>query len=269
MIVKYNCPECKLEYSINQEVISEKSTIPSPNMISTKMLYQNHDKHTIFLEFSNDGKLNKYKIIPEIRSIFETLIYESANVLSLVNSKTTINNDKSMLIISTEISTYREFFDKLNLQLMEQDIQLSAFKLEDYYLMQFSQMDVIIGSIDLSMNIIKNPKKYTFHKLNPILRSLVIDCTNITDQELIELAKSSKFDLNSSTRTILSFDISKREKPPLEFRDYIDEKFNLESLDILNYKDTNGLKSILLQSYFNCSEDPLKIREIYETKKFL
>lgn len=240
------------------------ATIPGiPGMHKPDIYYQVHENHTTFFEFNKGGKIIRQYSYPLIRDVFKTLIYDNATVYRIVNtiSERKSSNKISLNLMITEVEAYKDYFKALSQEIMHQGEKLNVEYSSKVLKISSSSIQMIIADISEAMKILKSRK---YRDNNVSLRSLVIDTSKHVEKDIIKKFKSARLKLLPYVRTIIAFNNRTSKEPPLQFRDFMVDKYDIESVDLLNYQDTNGLKTIILQSFYNLLDDTLEARETFE-----
>ncbi len=257
---KYLCPVCDTYYPI---VINQDD-----QNIKTNRYFQMHKTHSIFVNFNSEFEVIEYKSYPIIRNVLETIVNNNVSASIIVNSLIRAKKlrYKPMLMFITDMERYKMYFHALVNEYVMLDEKLIIEHEESSLKIEHSNFKLIITSFVDKHTLSDKTKKSTsklFGKQNIKLRSIIFD-TSAFDPSFVKKISEEKYKLSSDVRVILAFNENKDKVPPIDLRDKIMDKYNFKLLEILNYKDTNGLNSIILDGYFNVVDDPLEAREAFE-----
>jgi len=213
--------------------------------------------------------LQSYQIISQLRSVFDTLIYDNIEVSRILN---TLLANKSLqfqplVLYIVDSQSYSRFFAELTRQYARSADHVQIHFDTGFMLVIHPSFLYLLTTFEIGKRLIR--KGYHRHPLlaeqgEIHLRSLVIDTTMQQESQLLKQVKKAKFKLSADVRVILAFDTRKHPQPPLALREYFLNQYSANTIQLLNYQDTNGLKSIFLQSYYNLLDDPLVGREAFE-----
>jgi len=262
--MEYICSFCDIILPKFPKYKILSSSIPGiPGMYKPDIYYQVHENHTTFFEFSKGGKIIRQFSYPLIRDVFQTLIYDNASVYRIVNTISERKNKKTIFLnlMITDVDSYKDYFKALSQEIMHQGENLEVEYLSNSLKIGSSSIQMIIADLNQAIKILKSAK----HRgKNTVLRSLVIDTSKHIEKDIVKKFKSARLKLLPHVRTIIAFNNRITKEPPLLFRDFMVDKYDIESVDLLNYQDTNGLKTIILQSFYNLLDDTLEARETFE-----
>ncbi|MDH5401192.1 MAG: hypothetical protein OEZ01_13760 [Candidatus Heimdallarchaeota archaeon] len=280
-ILTYRCKICSEEYHLNLKEISpieaptvntsNSALIPAPRMkVKHNIYYQNHDTHTMQLELNENYEITTTKKINKIQTILDTLVRSNYDVSKIVNSilENTENPLKPLILFISDLQTYRSFFSSL-IKTYIQETQEICFTFKSNVLStEHRNLKFIITTLEGGMQSLKSPDKIKlcdnrYSKLIP--KSIVFDLVSSENEnEFINQLKKGKIKLPDDVKVIVAFDTRKSKNPPLAIRSFLLDEIGLKHVDLLNYQDTNGLKSVILQSYYNILDNPNEGRDVYE-----
>jgi len=269
--LSFFCPTCEENYEISRKSNDDGGKgIPGPKISFYNMQYQDHGDHTIFLEFENQQLVN-HQIVNRIYSVNEMFLEDNIRCSRIVNhlleSKDFTYTSGILYLVSGQ--SYDKFVTGLAKKYLLLEDTVNIHFEPELMFIQHEEMVLVITSYEFGSKYIRKGSSM-IKSLNLDgefkLRSLVLDTSVIDVDYAWKYLKKSK--LNSDVRVILAFDTRKNNSPPIDLQEKLIDRFNLKSIDLLNYQDTNGLKSIFLQSYYNVLDDPSQGREVFEIMEY-
>lgn len=207
------------------------------------------------------------RVIPQLKTVFDTLLSDIVKANKIVNKLVEQNHPEKtyMLLFLSPPSSFQKFFLELAKTYLMGTEEISLIKEQEIMIIAYSHLLFVISDYNLGEQILKQRLKQipALAQYQPFeLKSLVLDTTHQDEKKIIKRLK--KTFVEPSIRAIITFNNRLHPEPPLKLREFLIEKLELENLELLNYNDTNGLKTILLQSYYNVAPEPFEAREVFE-----
>lgn len=259
----YTCPYCDTEYPI---IISEQQKKKHQEE-KYQLYFQLHDNHSVFLEFDKDFEIVYYKTIPLVHNVLETIVNNNVKVSHIINKLHPHMEEKPIILFITNIRAFKQYFLKLIESYMQAEEQVVVKYSEEEMILDYNNYQMVITSEEnipkyLSKNKITEHSSFGNRKIS--VKSIILDTSSCNKDLILTNLNMKKIKINPKIRILVAFNNKKETIPPLEIREFFFSKVKSSSMELLNYQDTNGLNSIILQGYYNILEKPILGREAFE-----
>jgi hypothetical protein len=245
--------------------------IPNPQVSkSNYSKYVDHLDHTLNILVNATGEIEKVISIPKLNSVLDRLVSNNVNLSRIVNGYLKESGKKHpQAILFLSDSTHFEAFlsNKIASYILSQE-PVAVRKSEHELHVEFDSINFILSSdLDHLNYAHQKTKVYSISEGRRIdIKSIIIDLTSFSEAQVLRYIQEEKLKFDRSQSFILAFNSQKIKIPPLELRDYLESKFKIGQIDMLNFNRIDGLKSISLQAYYNLVDDEIQIRDAFEKR---